>query len=385
MTVVATAQTFPLFESWLSGNVPTEDDSRIATLRTELAALKLPTGGLKSEMYARAVEAFKKWKTSREEELAAAAAKKSPDELAAAAAAAANEAAQKELDAQVEKSALKKKLADLLQEMMPDVFLNGSDVVISAIEEAIEKQKKETPPANETTPATTSRHADPWLAAAEGFCGVKYPASHVLAFSERRNLLDPFAWPGLIVRTACARTLRTSSGLRSVEAEELWQLWRQVCGATETECASLLKCFEEVALCVSSHGANPVGTFFVQHHSRFVEAQKVTKEVEAKLIRKTDPLVARQVCVRGDIAMLPLSYGSSEVARTAKITLAGNNNNNNRDRNDFNKRFRKDDGHADETPAERVCKYCKNHVSKDTSFFKHFKTCPKAKEGRSNK
>lgn len=219
---------------------------------------------------------------------------------------------------------------------------------------------------------------DPWLAAATIASGVTYPSNLTLSFGDRRCVLDPFLWPALILRTGLsnAESLRSSLGLRTRSAEDIFQIWRQLHGASEEEASSLMDAMEQIQLCLISHAdKEKPGSFFIRHSQRFTAALKLAKNLEVRMIRRVDPLIARQVAIRGEIGVLPLSAGTAEIAMKAKIDLAKGNTPRSKQ---SEKRIRKDE-------SPRTCKYCHESVEENVSFFKHFKVCKKAKDAKDSK
>lgn len=227
---------------------------------------------------------------------------------------------------------------------------------------------------------------DPWVAAAATASSTKYPTDLVLTWSDPQVLLDPFLWPCVLICSHLSvHDLRTEVGTRTAVAEQIWQLWRQVSLTTEIEASQLIKALEEIALCVAAAGNSSLpGSFFVRHRERLLSARSITNQIEARMIRSVDPLVAHQVETRNALSMLPLSAGSAELALKAKIDLKdkpqepkrGDQGSDQRGRNSrvIKKRERELNSQI------KICKYCKEEVT--GGIFKHFKECAKAKEFR---
>lgn len=219
----------------------------------------------------------------------------------------------------------------------------------------------------------------PWLLAAGYSRGFMYSK----AFSScwhHQSLLDAWTWPSVLL-SGEPIFFRSISGLRTSQAEELVQMWRQICHATEEESLKLLVALEDVSAHLigkrlADGSAVRPDSFFLQHRERFMRTQAICGEVEDRLLRAVDPIVARQVATRHRIGELPISAASLDVAARARLDLSSLNK---RDRSRSRTRGSHQDKrgpHREGLSSAKICKYC--DVKVDGSIFHHFKVCTKA-------
>ena len=217
----------------------------------------------------------------------------------------------------------------------------------------------------------------PWLRAAGYSRGFVYSKAFASSW-HHQSLLDAWAWPSILL-SGEPISFKTKSGLRTPQAEELVQMWRQICHATE-ESLKLLVALEDV----SAHLIGmrmPDGTvarpdsFFVQHRERFMRTQAICGDVENRLLRAVDQNVALQVVTRHRIGELPISAASLDVAARARLDLSSLNK---RERSRSRTRAHRDKGRRSSPKGPLICKYCDVNVS--GNIFDHFKVCSKALE-----
>ena len=157
--------------------------------------------------------------------------------------------------------------------------------------------------------------AESWTTLAGDARDYVYPGSLVLKWSPE-TLLDPFLWPAVFEVHPC--TLKTDSGLRTAEAEELYQMLVQLCSAVPDEACRILRLLEDVQLCLTQE-TKPSRDFFCRHRARLQEARRTCGAMEQRIVARVDPFVAGQVAVRNRLEGLTLSAATRDDVAKARL------------------------------------------------------------------
>jgi hypothetical protein len=220
-----------------------------------------------------------------------------------------------------------------------------------------------------------------WLAAGCAASHQSVPKERVGGWTHA-TILEPYFWPSILLAGE-PFAVKTTSGLRTQQAEELYQMWRQLVAASETEATGLLSAMEDIILACSciAVGDSPSG-FFTQHRDRFLRAKKITLAVEVRLVDAMDPFVGRQMAIRANLSSLPISAMAMELVAKSKLDLSAHADRR-RPRSSSPRRSPRRRDRGDRRPPtsadkkEKVCKYCDRPVP--GNIFQHFKICEKAK------
>ena len=162
---------------------------------------------------------------------------------------------------------------------------------------------------------------------------------------------------------------KTKGGLRTPQAEELVQSWRQINRATDDESLSLLRALEDINLALSAvrlpdvSGVTRPDTFFLQHRDRFISAHAVCGAIEGRLLRSIDSSVARQVETRISLGELPISASALELASKARLDLsAQRNQKRNRSRSRERRHHRRNDNRHNSPRARRMVRFASTAI-----------------------
>ena len=182
-----------------------------------------------------------------------------------------------------------------------------------------------------------------------------------------RCLLDPAVWLVAAARGMVSlAALRMQGGLRAPLGEQLYEGWRQRCGATAAEAEHLFAQLEDLlALQVATQAAGPA-EFFQRYRAKLLDAKNSCLALEVRLLHDIDPLAASQVETRAKLLATATSTSTAGLVAGVKLLTLP------RGRKGENARFPK---RGRDSSEPRKCYHCGEAVP--GSIVEHLRRCQK--------